>query len=271
MPSARRIDALYSAKVAAPRRPRASLVRAGSRGRRRHRRARRSTTLTVTTSSARRRKTSSSDVSRVESRYSGSSSSAMTSRSVSRSSSPSISTSTRPSAATARRRTGPSAATNSSRARTDVDGHGARAFEQCIGRAGDDQTTRVDHHDVVAHLLHVVEQVGGHQHGDAERSEPSNEREHVIASDRIEAGGRFVEQDELGIARRSPGRACVRCRIPVENSPIGRNRASSRPTRSRMSDARCRAARAGSPLNSPNVETTSAAVWSRGRQSCSGM
>ena len=38
-----------------------------------------------------------------------------------------------------------------------------------------------------------------------------------------------------------------------------------------MSDARWRAARAGSPLSSPNVATTSAAVWSSGRQSCSGM
>jgi hypothetical protein len=38
-----------------------------------------------------------------------------------------------------------------------------------------------------------------------------------------------------------------------------------------MSDARWRAARAGSPAISPNVDTTSAAVWSSGRQSCSGM
>ena len=89
---------------------------------------------------------------------------------------------------------------SSSRARTDVDGDGAGALEQRVGRAGDDQSAGVDHHDVVAHLLHVVEQVRGHQHGDAERSEPSNEREHVVAPDRVEAGGRFVEQDELGIA-----------------------------------------------------------------------
>ena len=63
----------------------------------------------------------------------------------------------------------------------------------------------------------------------------------------------------------------VRWRMPVENPLIGRNRASSSPTRSRMSDARWRAARAGSPLSSPNVDTTSAAVWSSGRHSCSGM
>ena len=48
----------------------------------------------------------------------------------------------------------------------------------------------------------------------------------------------------------SPTIACasfVRWRMPVENPPIGRNRASSSPTRSRMSDARWRAARAGQP------------------------
>ena len=41
----------------------------------------------------------------------------------------------------------------------------------------------------------------------------------------------------------------VRCRMPVEKPPIGRNRASSRPTRSSTSDARCRAARAGRPAD----------------------
>ena len=49
----------------------------------------------------------------------------------------------------------------------------------------------------------------------------------------------------------------VRWRIPVEKPPIGRKRASSRPTRSRMSEARWRAARGGSPLSSPKVATTS--------------
>ncbi len=42
-------------------------------------------------------------------------------------------------------------------ARTDIDRHGARALEERVGRAGDHEATRVDHHDVVADLLHVVE------------------------------------------------------------------------------------------------------------------
>ena len=57
----------------------------------------------------------------------------------------------------------------------------------------------------------------------------------------------------------------VRWRMPVEKPPTGRKRASSRPTRSSTSDARWRAARAGRPLSSPKVATTSAAVWSSGQ------
>ena len=63
----------------------------------------------------------------------------------------------------------------------------------------------------------------------------------------------------------------TRWRMPVENPPTGRKRASSSPTRSSTSDARWRAARAGSPDSSPKVATTSAALWSSGRHSCSGM
>ena len=57
----------------------------------------------------------------------------------------------------------------------------------------------------------------------------------------------------------------VRWRMPVEKPPTGRNRASSRPTRSSTSEARWRAARAGSPASSPKVATRSAAVWSSGQ------
>ena len=83
---------------------------------------------------------------------------------------------------------------------TDVDGEHAGALEQRIGRPGDDEPATVDHHDVVADLLHVVEQVGGHQHGDAERAEPGDEGEHLLAAERIEAGRRLVEQHQFGIA-----------------------------------------------------------------------
>ena len=64
------------------------------------------------------------------------------------------------------------------------------------------------------------------------------------------AGSRPLVGSSSSTSSGSPTIACasfVRCRIPVENSPIGRKRASSSPTRSRMSDARWRAARAGKP------------------------
>ena len=139
-------------------------------------------------------------------------------------------------------------------ARTDVDGDGAGAFEQRVGRARDDEPTGVDHHDVVAHLLHVVEQVRRHQHRDAERPEPGDEREHVVASDRVEPGGRFVEQDELGIAddRLRELRALPHARSRTRRS------AGIAPRRARRGrGCRTRVAarpRAGNPLSSPNVD-----------------
>ena len=54
-----------------------------------------------------------------------------------------------------------------------------------LGRTRHDQPAAVDHHHVVAHLLHVVEQVGGHQHRDAERAEPGDQ---LRASPRARAG-----------------------------------------------------------------------------------
>ncbi len=86
------------------------------------------------------------------------------------------------------------------RAVADVDGDHAGAVEQRFGRALDDEAAGIDHHDVIADLLHVVEQVGGHQHGDAERAEPGDEVEHLLAAERVEAGGGLVEQHELRIA-----------------------------------------------------------------------
>ena len=124
----------------------------------------------------------------------------MTSRSRSMSSSPSIVTSTKPSSATAVRPTFCQPGDELAATRADIDGDDAGALEQRVGGAGDDELAGVDHHDVVAHLLHVVEQVGGHQHRDAERAEAGHEREHLLAAERVETGGRFVEQHQLGIA-----------------------------------------------------------------------
>ena len=88
---------------------------------------------------------------------------------------------------------------------TDVDRHHAGALEQGIGLTRHHEVAGVDHHDAVAHLLHVVEEVGGEQHRDAERAEAGHQLEHLLASERIEAGGRLVEQHQLGIAHERLG------------------------------------------------------------------
>ena len=149
---------------------------------------------------ARRRNTSSSVVSRVDSRYSGRPSSATTSRTASRSESPSIVTSTRPSSATAGERPGGERGDELVGPRPDIDGEHAAALEQRVGGARDDEPPGVDHHDVVADLLHVVEQVGGHQHGDAERPEPGDEGKHLLPAEWIEPRRRFIEEHQLRIA-----------------------------------------------------------------------
>ena len=74
------------------------------------------------------------------------------------------------------------------------------AFEQRVGGTRHHEPAAVDHHDVVAHLLHVVEEVSGHQHRDAERAETGNEHQHLLAAQWVEARGRLVEQHQLGIA-----------------------------------------------------------------------
>ncbi len=52
---------------------------------------------------------------------------------------------------------------------------------------------------MVADLLHIVEEVSGHQHRDAERPESGNERQHLFTSEWIESRRRLVEQYQLGI------------------------------------------------------------------------
>ena len=109
-------------------------------------------------------------------------------------------TSTSPSTALAVSDTAARPATRSGQPLADVDGDPAGALEQRLGGAGDDEPAGVDHHDVVADLLHVVEQVGGHEHGDPERAEAGDEGEHLLPAERVEAGGRLVEEDQLGVS-----------------------------------------------------------------------
>ena len=80
-----------------------------------------------------------------------------------------------------------------------LDPHGAGAVQEGLGGAGMAQLAAVDHHHLVAHALHVVEQVGGHERRDAEAGEPADEGEHLLAADRVEAGGGLVEQHHLRV------------------------------------------------------------------------
>ena len=135
----------------------------------------------------------------------------------------------------------------------DVDGEQPGALEQRAGGARDDQPAAVEHHDVVAHLLHVVEEVGGEQHRDAEgpprRATRASISSRPIGSRPAVGSSRSTSSGSATMAWAS----LVRWRMPVEKPATGRKRASSRPTRSSTSDARWRAARGGRPLSSPKV------------------
>ncbi len=85
-------------------------------------------------------------------------------------------------------------------ARADIDGDETGAFEQRVRRARHDESPAVDHHDVVAHLLHIVEEVCCHQHRDPERAEPGDEHQHLLAAERIETRGRLVEEHQFRVA-----------------------------------------------------------------------
>ena len=206
MPSARRIDALYSANVAAPRRPRGAVVRAVA--------------AVVDRAAA-------AGLDGAHDALSGATQEHLVERRQPRRQAvqrqPELGDDVaqqvqvvrrrRPSPRRARRRRRPSAApvarpaTSSSPRGPTSTVTTPGALEQRVGRARDDEPAGVDHHDVVAHLLHVVEQVGRHQHRDAERAEPGDEREHLLAAERVEPGGRLVEQHQLRDRRRAPGRA----------------------------------------------------------------
>ena len=124
---------------------------------------------------------------------------------------------------------------------------------------------------MVADLLDVVEEVGGEQHGDAERAEAGDQGQHLLAPHRVEAGRGLVEEHELGIGDERLGQLGPLAHAggeAADGPEAGLVEAD------QVEHVRCPLAGrpcGGRPLSSPNVATTSAAVWSRGRQSCSGM
>ena len=87
----------------------------------------------------------------------------------------------------------------------DLDPQDPGALHQLLDGAGHDQPPGVDHHDVVADPLDVVEQVGGEQDRDAEGGQAADEVEHLLPAHRVEAGGGLVEQDQLGVGHQGLG------------------------------------------------------------------
>ena len=81
----------------------------------------------------------------------------------------------------------------------DVDGHRARLVQERRGGGVGDQAAGVEHDHVVADLGHVVEEVGGQHHRDAEAAQAVDQGQHLLPAGRVEAGGGLVEQDELGV------------------------------------------------------------------------
>ena len=259
-------------RTSPPRGRRAAPRTAGSRGRRPRRRARRRRSCSRRPpGAARPRNTSSREVRRVDRRCSGRPRSAITSRSTSSWSSSSIVTSTSPSSTAVGSADPLQPGDQLGPAHADVDGDLARALEQRVGRRRTRRACR-RRSSRRGRTPAARRRAGGSP--SAPRCRTCRAGRRAPASPRGPSGSRPAVGSSSRISSGSPTSAWasfVRWRMPVEKPPIGRKRASSRPTRSRMSDARWRAARAGSPLSSPNVDTTSAAVWSSGRQSCSGM
>ena len=133
-----------------------------------------------------------------------------------------------------------------------------------------EQLAAVDHHHVVAHPLHVVEQVGGDEHRDAEAGEAPDEAEHLLAAERVEPGGGLVEEDELRVGDEGLGELGALAHAGGE--------AADRPEAGFVEADQVEHLRrplAGGPGwqtgDLAEVDTASAADWSSGRQSCSGM
>lgn len=88
----------------------------------------------------------------------------------------------------------------------DLDREGRGDLGEVAGGAGAQQLAAVDDHDVVAGPLQLAEEVGGDQDGDAEVGvDAADQAEHLVAPDRVEAVGRLVEEDQLGVVDESLG------------------------------------------------------------------
>ncbi len=74
---------------------------------------------------------------------------------------------------------------------------------ELVGRALGDDLAANDDRDTVGEHLRLVHVVRGQEHGLAEFSQPGDQRPELAPGGRIEAGGRLVEEEQVGIADQS--------------------------------------------------------------------
>ena len=68
-----------------------------------------------------------------------------------------------------------------------------------------DQLALADDADAVGHLLGLVDVVRGEDDGDARVAQAPHQRPHVAAQLDVDAGGRLVEEEDLGLVRERLG------------------------------------------------------------------
>ena len=122
----------------------------------------------------------------------------------------------------------------------------AVAGQQLVDRTLAQETAAVDDGDAVADAFDLGEQVGVEQHRAAAGAELDDHVAHLAAADGVEVGGRFVEDEQLGLVQEGLGereplphalgeRAAPGDRRPAEARRVRSSRstaASSRPPRS---------------------------------------
>jgi hypothetical protein len=74
------------------------------------------------------------------------------------------------------------------------------AVAERVGRALGDHAALRDHDDAIGELLRLVHVVGGEEDRLAELAEPLDQLPRLAARRGVEAGGRLVEEDQLGVA-----------------------------------------------------------------------
>ena len=73
------------------------------------------------------------------------------------------------------------------------------------GEPGRERVPVVHHHDVIGEPFGLEQEVGAHEHGAAVVRHLADEREHRAGRLGVEAGGRLVEQEQVGFVERRAG------------------------------------------------------------------